>query len=158
MLLVQLTESSARFITGLIAVLIILAFFGWLSQVTGINPFILIGVALLAFAALVVKLMRGTRPKLRTATDRRRCTFIRENGTRCIREKVSSTDLCDHHTTYVERHGTKPAPKEAPVGSVREKRSQCGFIKDDSSKCKKLKPVSVRRCDYHLKLEEAAGK
>ncbi|WP_146173274.1 hypothetical protein [Sphingomonas faeni] len=126
---------------------------------TGINPFILIGILLLAIVGLVVIPIMGARPKKqRTASEEQRCLFIRENGTRCIREKVSSTTLCKHHTIYVERYGTKPVRKEvATIGSVRVKRSQCGFIKDDGSKCKKLKPVSIQRCDYHLRLENGVG-
>ena len=44
MLIVGLTESSARFITGMIAVFAVMGFFGWLSQALGINPFVLIGI------------------------------------------------------------------------------------------------------------------
>ena len=49
MIIFSLTEASARFITGMIAFLIVAAFFGWLSQLTGIHPFILVLIVISSF-------------------------------------------------------------------------------------------------------------
>lgn len=97
MIIFGLTESSARFITGLITVLIVMAIFGGLSQATGVNPFILISIAALAFIAFIASLMRGSGSKRKTAPVYRRCKFIRANGSNCVNAKVGQSDFCEHH-------------------------------------------------------------
>jgi hypothetical protein len=155
MIIVGLTESSARFITGLIVFMIVGAFFGWLSQVTGVHPFIIVGIVLLAFMGLVAALFVSARPKKQIiVSDDQRCTYIRANDTQCVRAIIPSTSLCEHHTKFIEKYGVRT---EDMVKPAREKRSQCGFIKDDGSKCKKLKPISIKRCSYHLKIEGATA-
>ena len=157
MLIVGLIESSARFITGLIVFGIVAAFFGWLSHVTGINAFVLIGVVLLVFAIFIfritggAKAIKGRKQRKAGAAERRvaaaptnRCLFIRANGTRCILDQEPDSKYCKHHA------GSSPAI-EAPTAKPKpRRRSQCGFIKADGSKCKTLKPIEVRRCDLHL--------
>ncbi len=151
MLIVGLTESSARFITGLIIVLIVMAFLGCLSQATGIHPFILIGIFLLIFVGLFLVILKASLGS-RTVPSERRCIFIRANGSQCVKAKKENSDYCEHHVTLPK------IGEPVPTSVQRTKRSQCGFVRDDGSKCKKLKPVEIPRCDYHLKLEEVAGK
>ena len=150
MLIVELTEASARFITGLILVLIAMAILGWLSQATGLNLVIIIGIVLFAFGGFIFWITKG--PKASNAISSEwPCNFIRANGTQCVNPQSETSEYCEYHAKPPKI--VEPVPIPAP----RAKRSQCGFVREDGSKCKKLKPVEIPRCDQHLNLDGVAG-
>jgi hypothetical protein len=119
MIFVSLTESSARFITGMIAFFLVAAFFGWLQSVTGINAFIWIGIFVFAFLVWVFSITRSTsegpgRPR-DGKVDERYCHFIRANGTQCSNMPMSD-GLCSHHLAQqTDKKASKAVPDKAGV-------------------------------------------
>lgn len=115
MIFVSLTESSARFITGIIVFFLIAAFFGWLQSVTGINAFIWIGIFVFAFLSWIFSITRSTsegpgRPR-NGKVNERYCHFIRANGTQCSNMPIND-GLCSHH---LAQQSDKEASKAVPV-------------------------------------------
>jgi hypothetical protein len=115
MIFVSLTESSARFITGMIAFFLVAAFFGWLQSVTGINAFIWIGIFVFAFLVWVFSITRSTsegpgQPR-NGKVNERYCHFIRANGTQCSNMPIND-GLCSHH---LAQQSHKKASKAVPV-------------------------------------------
>ena len=115
MIFVSLTESSARFITGMIVFFIFAAFFGWLQNVTGINAFIWIAIFISAFLLWVFSITRSTtegpgQPR-NGKVNEGYCHFIRANGTQCSNLPISD-GLCSHHLAQQSNTG---ALKAAPV-------------------------------------------
>ena len=100
MIFVSLTESSARFITGMIVFFLVAAFFGWLESVTGINAFIWLGIFVFSFVVWIFSITRSTGKEpgqpLNGKVKEGYCHFIRANGTQCSNAPISD-GLCSHH-------------------------------------------------------------
>lgn len=90
MLLVGLTESSARFITEMIGFLFVAAILGWISQTTGISPLALLTAIFALFViAIALILASSLRKPVRSHVN---CVFIRANGAQCARRKNTSSE------------------------------------------------------------------
>lgn len=115
MIFVSLTESSARFITGMIVFFLVAAFFGWLESVTGINAFIWLGIFVFSFVVWIFSITRSTGKEpgqpLNGKVKEGYCHFIRANGTQCSNAPISD-GLCSHH---LAQQSAKAASKAVPV-------------------------------------------
>lgn len=96
MIIVGLTESSGRFIAGLIIFIVGAVFVGWLSDATGMNPLIVLGVLVLLFVGFIALILRAGAGQ-RTSGSKRRCAFIRANGLQCIQGKMNGSEFCQRH-------------------------------------------------------------
>lgn len=128
-----------------------MAIFGWISQTTGIPPFLLIAIALLLCFGLLALLLKASIGGPDVPSERQ-CNFIRANGTQCVKDAGDVAYYCEYHAAQ------QSIVEPVPVPTNRVRRSQCGFVREDGSKCKKLKPIEISRCSYHLKIENNAAK
>lgn len=134
MIFVSLTESSARFITGMIGFFIAAAFFGWLQSVTGINAFIWIAIFISAFLLWVFSITRSTSKRIsgphNVKVSEQSCHFIRANGTQCLNPPIGN-GLCSHH---LAQQPDKGAVNSGPLkGGVANHTARISFKDQDTA-------------------------
>lgn len=127
---------------------VLMAILGLISEAAGVNPFIIIGIVAALFLGLVIVFLKMAGESDSVPSERR-CNFVRANGTQWVRDCGDVAYYCEYHAAQSSTLESVPDVIEKP------RRTQCGFVRSDGTRCRKLKPIQQSRCEIHSIMDEA---